>query len=567
MFRRRTQIQDETTVEPANGGAEDGAVSARWRTSRGTVRSELAADVIGSFPGFADYAGLIVDATVVLTDRYLLVDEGEPHGFGVAVTQLDRAGVDDSEVRVGFRQDGERRSFLLRVRRSRRSPRPRAAAVAMLTALRAAGVAGEFSPQGAGQSLSLSWEDASAVEHERVRWTRRVTAPIAVGQECTPSDAWASLESLLWTGPRSRGVNRLALGAVVSVARSEIAGSEPVPAIYLTIDDEIGGLIDLPFIFNLGDSGEANERDRTEFQNRIRGDHLPQSSLPARLQPWLSGDDDAIAAEPAASPAPGTDEAEPGVDTTADVSTESGDDDATARGPALAEAAPATPEEGQVFASWPTTEGGRGPLSTGARPLSGDRPGGINARRWRHTRGVDGAAVPDVAEEMPVAEPSVAHEGRDVVLAEWAGAEPAKAYAAWPAVDIAIDEQPAEPAPPPAPVAIPAYERAATATIDAVLFVISRRLEGHSAPPLTTVPPSSVDQAAALSELVELTAAGVMTPEEARNQKARLLAVGEGSVRLRTLLELSGAGHLSLAELVKKRDAILRGINYPAPEA
>jgi hypothetical protein len=58
-----------------------------------------------------------------------------------------------------------------------------------------------------------------------------------------------------------------------------------------------------------------------------------------------------------------------------------------------------------------------------------------------------------------------------------------------------------------------------------------------------------------------------MTPEAARDEKARLVAVGEASVRLRTLLELSGAGHLSLVELLKKRDAILRGIDYPVPGA
>ena len=567
MFRRRTQIRDEVTAPPAIGEARGGVPSARWMASRGTVQAELAADVIGGFPGFADYAGLIVDATVVLTDRYLLVDEGEPHGFGIAVTQLDRARADDAEVRVGFRQDGERRSFLLRVRRSRRSPRPRGAAAAMLSALRAARVAGEFAPPGAGQSAALSWEDASSVEHERVRWTRRVTAPIAVGRECTPSEVWVSLESLLWTSPRSRGVNRLALGAVTSIARSEIAGGEPVPALYLTMDDEDGGLIDLPFIFNLGDSVEDNERDRAEFQNRIRGVHLPASNLPARLQPWLGGDDEVIATELAAPRESGEGNADLGLDELADVAVEREFDQSAGPEPAPTDAGPAGPEEAQVFASWPAHEGGRGPLSVGARPLSADRQSGIAARRWRHTRGVDGAAVPDVAEESPGAGTTSDPEERDVVLAEWAGAEPVKAYAAWPSVDVAIDEQPAEPPAPPEPVAIPAYERTARATIDAVLFVISRRLEGHSAPPLTTVPPSSADQVAALSELVELTAAGVMTPEEAREQKARLVAVGEASVRLRTLLELSGAGHLSLTELVKKRDAILRGIDYPPPNA
>lgn len=537
----------------------------RWQASRGTARAELSADVIGNFPGFADFAGLIVDATVVLTERYLLVDEGEVHGFGIAVTQLDRARVDEAEVRVGFRQDGERRSFLLRVRRSRRSPRPRAAAAGLLAALRSARVAGEFPPPEASQNVALSWEDASAVEHERVRWTGRVTAPIAVGQECAPSDVWVSLESLLWTNPRSKGVNRIALGAIVGISRSEIAGDEPTPALYLTVDDDAGGLIDLPFIFNLGDSFDVNNRSRTELAGRIRGERLPQATPPAPLQPWLSGDDEEVvlmsdpAAELAAEDA----------DAAADLATADGDemsDDATPPEPTATDIVDATPEDEPVFPGWPAHETGRGPLSSGSRRLPGDRPGGINARRWRHTRDVDGAVVPDVdpVETTMAALPPLPEE-RDVVLAERAGAEPSKAYAAWPGSDIVVDEQPVEPPPPPTPKAVPAYERAALATIDAVLFVISRRVEGNSAPPLTTVPPSSVEQAAALSELVELTAAGVMSPEEARDRKASLVAVGEASVRLRTLLELSGAGHLSLTDLLKKRDTILRGIDYPLP--
>jgi len=371
----------------------------------------------------------------------------------------------------------------------------------------------------------------------------------------------------------------------VALSRSEIAGDEPTPALYVTIEDEAGGLIDLPFIFNLGDSFVRNDRDRTEFQSRIRGERLPTAALPARHQPWLSaaeGDD--VAPDDADDP---EDIEDPPViesrgappdenDDTDDVAADPVDTDrrnvvaATdpPSDPPSADAEAEATEDGQIFASWPVVDSGRGPLSTGSRRSTGDRPGGINARRWRHTRGVDGAVVPEVEIESRFGEPVVERlplsEPLDVVLAEWAGAEPTRAYAAWPGVDVAIDEQPVAPDPPEA-TAGPAYEKAARTTIEAVLFVISRRVEGHSAPPLTTVPPSSVEQAAALSELVELTAAGVITPEEARGQKARLIAVGEASVRLRTLLELSGAGHLSLTELLKKRDTILRGIDYPMP--
>jgi hypothetical protein len=485
MFRRRSKDLDHPADQPGDGGAPDGIPAGRWLTKRGTPLVELSADVIGSFPGFADHAGLIVDATVVLTDHYLLVDEGEPHGFALAVPHLDRARADDGEVRVGFRQDGDRRSFLLRVRRSRRSPRPRTAASGLLAALRSCNISGEFPSSDLGQSTVLSWDDASAVEHERVRWTGRATAPIAVGQECTPSDLWVSLESLLWTSPRAKGVNRLGLGAIVAVSPAEITGDVPTPATYVTIGDEDGGLIDLPFIFNLAESLEDNSRDRTVFQNRIRGDRLPSGGLPTRRQPWLSDDliDEVVdhegdladdAADPEADDEPGATVAGPA--DASNVATAIGID--TSGGSSTDAVAPIEiPAEGQVFASWPAPEGGRGPLGSGARRPPGDRPGGLHARRWRHTRGVDVSVVPEVQTEEAVVEHEPMTEAHDVVLAEWSGAEPTRAYAAWPGVDIAIDEQPSEPQPP-SSTAIPAYERAALATIDAVLFVISRRARG-----------------------------------------------------------------------------------------
>ncbi|HEY7030622.1 MAG TPA: hypothetical protein VH482_04800, partial [Thermomicrobiales bacterium] len=68
--------------------------------------------------------------------------------------------------------------------------------------------------------------------------------------------------------------------------------------------------------------------------------------------------------------------------------------------------------------------------------------------------------------------------------------------------------------------------------------------------------PSTADQAAALAELAALCQAGMVAPDELRGRSDRILALGDACVRLRTLLELRDAGHVTDADLARRQEAI-----------
>ena len=79
---------------------------------------------------------------------------------------------------------------------------------------------------------------------------------------------------------------------------------------------------------------------------------------------------------------------------------------------------------------------------------------------------------------------------------------------------------------------------------------------------MRATPPSANEQADALSELIELTSSDYYSAEQARALKARLTRTGEAAVRLRSLIELCNAGHMTINEVGAKRDAIMA--NLPA---
>jgi hypothetical protein len=113
-----------------------------------------------------------------------------------------------------------------------------------------------------------------------------------------------------------------------------------------------------------------------------------------------------------------------------------------------------------------------------------------------------------------------------------------------------------------------AYETALLAALEQALRTIRVRIAGYDvpAPPVPFPPPSA--KSAALSELIEVTAAGELHAEEAQARKARLLAIAEASARLRSLIELYDAGRLTVEELARKRSEVtaeLSQLIVPAP--
>ena len=122
------------------------AASARseWSIRRGDQRYAGTFDVIGNFPGFEEFAGLIVNAEVVVTDRFLIVDESAPHGFAIGLGWLIDVSADPDpetfgDVLIRYRADDANVLFRLRPSKSRLALRARGRPEELVAALSDAG--------------------------------------------------------------------------------------------------------------------------------------------------------------------------------------------------------------------------------------------------------------------------------------------------------------------------------------------------------------------------------------------------------------------------------------------
>jgi hypothetical protein len=116
--------------------------------------------------------------------------------------------------------------------------------------------------------------------------------------------------------------------------------------------------------------------------------------------------------------------------------------------------------------------------------------------------------------------------------------------------------------------AINQYEATSLAVLGEVLKAIADRGEGQPISSLTEPLPTPSLQASALAALIELTATGTIDMAEARWRKSRLIGLGESGARLRSLLELRDAGHISDEILAQKKSAItaqLSTLIHPRP--
>jgi hypothetical protein len=100
------------------------------------------------------------------------------------------------------------------------------------------------------------------------------------------------------------------------------------------------------------------------------------------------------------------------------------------------------------------------------------------------------------------------------------------------------------------------YEASCLAVLSEVLRAINDRVACRPAKAITEPLPSPSLQSSALGALIELTANGDLTLDEARKRRARLIALGESGVRLRALMELRDFGHITTEDLELKKEQI-----------
>lgn len=506
-----------------------------WVSERGEVLFEATCDVFGGFPGFAAQGGRLPSARLRITERYLLVEEREPHGFGLPISWLEGVittpltGPDDPGLRILYRDDYVARLFTVRLR-SGLGGRGGRRADRMRDALLLAGMRPDLTERQLPEpAFHLSWEEAAQYESENVIWTGRASAPLRVGLPAVPSEIWLTTRSLIWGSEAGDGLNRLPLPMLTDVLGAQLDDRRSTPAVYVGIGDETTGRFDLPFIFDQLPHADLNFRERGAFLVGLRSRGVPYGAPAPLMQPW--------------------------------------------RGPVRrAEAAAAThratgmPESTVRLAEAPE------PPATETRAVTPAAPPNVNTSAWQ---GIDTPA-PNVPRTLPVQalSPDAAVQGdherlsdtmatTDIVLSEWtAPAEPVEdvpVAATWTdgasSKDAVLGTQ-SEPAQNNAAAAaawdiVRAYEAAAVAVFDASRQMAESRTS--HAVSLGVAPPPATQQAAALAALVDLANMGHLSRDELQRRSARLVALGEAAIRLHALVELHDAGHISDEELAKKR--------------
>jgi hypothetical protein len=486
-----------------------------WAIRRGDQRYVGTFEVIGNFPGFEQFAGLIVNAEVVVTDRFLIVDEGAPHGFALGLGWLIDVSADPDpetfgDVLIRYRAEDANVLFRLRPGKSRLALRARGRPEELVAALSDAGAEVADLARDLADTLRLSWDSAASLETEAVVWRGQATAPLRPGLECAPASVWITPTALVWGCQKIRGVNRLPISTISRLSSTTLGDEHGSPTVYVRSRVISDVRLDLPFIFNLGAVRE-NVTARGEFLGLFRPDSVIEGLVSTRPQPWTeeasveSDDESEVTSDPDA-------------EVVADESTDSDDSEpAEDHTPTFETWANVT--KPTAFPYVPPAEGHTTVRSSGDGDEEFDSAG---------TRLVD-------------------------AIASWPGTAPLPAESQSLAAPVVTE-----------PDRLPAYLRAARRAIDEVNEAVDRRTSGNAAPPLRATPPSANEQAEALSELIELTGSDYYSAEQARALKARITRNGEAAVRLRSLIELCNAGHMTIHEVGVKRDAIMA--NLPAAE-
>lgn len=241
-----------------------------WPARRGTVLWQGHADLTGGFPGFAAWGCQAESVRVTLTDHFLLVDEGAPHGFGLPIGWLGAAqvltGVEPiametaDRFRVCYASQHGVRGFVLRVRggriagrAGRRAARLRSAAASLGLVATAPSTEFLLPPE---HDLSLDWDAFTAFEHEPVSWSGRAIMPVGSGLASATCDVWLTAGSLIW-GARSRaGIYRIAMADVTGL--TAVTGPGWHPTLYWSIAGHRQTRVDLRMAIPGGDgAGET----------------------------------------------------------------------------------------------------------------------------------------------------------------------------------------------------------------------------------------------------------------------------------------------------------------------
>jgi hypothetical protein len=542
-----------------------------WHAERGEILFEASCDVFGGFPGFAVRGGRLFGQRLRVSERYLLVGDGDEQGFGLAIGDVDGVALvplpdgDESGLRVFYQDAASPRLFTVRFHGNRLSMRsgPRAER-AHLSLLRAGlvdrfGIAHPPEP-----AYVVSWDETAEFEAENVIWTGRATVPRHIGLDGVPGNVWLTTRSLIWGCESVAGVHRVPLPVLTDVAAATVADRTGTPAVYVGLGDESSGHFDLAFLFDQQSTADHNLRERGAMLVGLRSRGIPVGSPTPPFQPWRR------VAPPAGQDPEDVAHLEP-------------DDDSAIDPWHMDQAIRQSPSRRRLgtfdlagAAAWDPAppDHAAGPLHEPVGDETMDAPVGPSPRLLDVVL-AEWSALPDDdrdrrADDVQVAAswlsplPPGADQAASAAPVQTEDDDPSGALASPPSPatmasdDAAAEARSQQTEAPDVSVCWPratAYESAAVEALAETLAAIRDRGEGRVTPLAASIP-TPADQSAALAELAALSQTGIVTPDELRGRSDRILALGDACVRLRTLLELRDAGHVSDDDLARRQQSI-----------
>jgi hypothetical protein len=264
----------------------EAAVPARWLIERGTTRHEIAANVLGGFPGSLRSMNRLDKVSVIATMRYLVVGEGTPSGFAIpmrdvlAVAKVRPDRMSNPGLRLWYRDGNQTTSFFLDCRGLTRGLSGLTRADQLMQFLVERGVA-PVEGQDALQVRSpwLSWEEAEPFVDEELVWTGNGVSSVGgwFGREQDHCRVWLTDRSLLWAGAHQTGVHRIALADIV-LARDGVSDR-----VSIGIADTLGHRFDISFDL----AAEGRERNpRVRFMDALASRGVPCATAATPLAPW-----------------------------------------------------------------------------------------------------------------------------------------------------------------------------------------------------------------------------------------------------------------------------------------
>ena len=273
----------------------EAAAAARWELLRGQELAHVTAELFAGFPGAAHVGGRSGHAHLTISDRYLIVNDGEANGFALplpalrGMSLLPSPAAGDPAIRLRYQTEGTERTMVVRVHPRRTWSLRRVTQVEHLLRVLASRGVPPLEPVDPGQRrrLAISWDEARACSGETTVWNGEASAPVGgwLGLDHAPCRAWLTTRALYWGTPTGQGINRLSLSEIEAAMTAELDNRGKTPVVVIALRDLAGDRLELPFVFDQPTAG-INQRDRGAFAIGLRSQGITVAAAPPRPQPW-----------------------------------------------------------------------------------------------------------------------------------------------------------------------------------------------------------------------------------------------------------------------------------------